>query len=390
MPPQQGGSAEYFILNLSRKLMQRGHVVTILDRKYSHADPDIEYVDGVKVIRLQSLRISLFNFTVNFILSQAVFAFHVNNYCKKAKDIDIIHVYTSVLCFLLSVINKDIRQKLVYTSIGLRRDKASPNFTDRMAITLENILVKRVRRTTIANKMIAELLVKQSGVKPENVVIVPHIIDIEKFNRDMDGTEVIQRYRMEGKTNILFVGRICFEKGVEYLVKAANIIINLSGRNNVQFIVVGPAEQFNSDKNTGSRYLTKIMRMMSDFGLQEQIRFTGAVPIDDLIKLYAACDMVVVPSLVDLDPMVPVEAMASGKPVIGTRVGTIHLRIKDGMSGFIIDPADEQQIAEKIQYLLDNPVTMKEMGAYSRRLIVEENSSENMVERMLEVFQSKA
>ena len=51
--------------------------------------------------------------------------------------------------------------------------------------------------------------------------------------------------------------------------------------------------------------------------------------------------MVVIPSVVDLDPQVQIEAMASGKLVIGTNVGTMPRRITDGLSGFIVEPADE-------------------------------------------------
>jgi glycosyltransferase involved in cell wall biosynthesis len=129
--------------------------------------------------------------------------------------------------------------------------------------------------------------------------------------------------------------------------------------------------------------------LINDFGLQEGIRLTGTVPIDDVRRLYAACDMVVVPSVVDLDPQVQIEAMASGKPVIGTRVGTMPRRIKDGMSGFIIDPADERQLADKIKYLLDNPSEREKMGACARQLVINEYSSDKMAVRMLEVFQNE-
>ena len=51
MPPQQGGSAEAFVLYLSKKLMRLGHGVTIMAIKYSRVDTDIEYVDGIKFVR---------------------------------------------------------------------------------------------------------------------------------------------------------------------------------------------------------------------------------------------------------------------------------------------------------------------------------------------------
>ena len=98
--------------------------------------------------------------------------------------------------------------------------------------------------------------------------------------------------------------------------------------------------------------------------------------------------MVVIPSVVDLDPQVQIEAMASGKPVIGTNVGTMPRRITDGQSGFIVEPADEKQLAEKIIYLLDNPEERNKMGIRARKTVEENYSAEQMASRMLELFKS--
>ena len=223
------------------------------------------------------------------------------------------------------------------------------------------------------------------------LLVVPIGVDIEKYNPDLDVNDVRQRYDLEDKaTTILFVGRLCAEKGVEYLIKAANILVNELGDRSLRFLLVGPIEQFGAGVQTHSSYLAKITKLIKDFGLQKDIQLTGTVPLDDLRKLYAACDIVVVPSVVDLDPQVQIEAMASGKPVIGTRVGTMPRRIKHGQSGFIIDPADEKQLADGIKYLIDNPEELKKMGAFARKLASEEFSSDKMAERMLQVFEDVA
>jgi glycosyltransferase involved in cell wall biosynthesis len=213
-------------------------------------------------------------------------------------------------------------------------------------------------------------------------------VDISQYNPVLDVSEVRQKYKLDGKINVLFVGRICVEKGVEYLVRAADIVINHFNKDNVQFLIVGPAEQFGNGGNTKSYYVSKIVGLVNSFGLQSKIHLTGAVDIDDKRKLYAACDMVVIPSIVDLDPQVQIEAMASGKPVIGTRIGTMPHRIKDGQSGFIIDPANEKQIAERILYFLNNSIEMIKMGECARKIVSENYSSEIMAARTLEVFQS--
>jgi len=97
----------------------------------------------------------------------------------------------------------------------------------------------------------------------------------------------------------------------------------------------------------------------------------------------------VLPSLADAAPRVIPEAMACGRPVIATNVGGIPTEMKDGESGFLVDPANERQLAEKIKYLIDNPAEAERMGAYGRRLAEEELSPEEMARKLVQVYQEE-
>jgi len=122
--------------------------------------------------------------------------------------------------------------------------------------------------------------------------------------------------------------------------------------------------------------------------LERSILFTGSLPLEGVRMLYAASDIFVLPSLAEGDPLVVVEAMASGKPIIGTKVGGIPHKVRDGWNGFLIDPGDEQQLADKIKYLIDNPEERKMMGANSRRYAEEEFDWRKVAELMVMVYQS--
>ena len=104
--------------------------------------------------------------------------------------------------------------------------------------------------------------------------------------------------------------------------------------------------------------------------------------------MYAACDIFVLPSLAEGDPLVTLEAMASGKPVIGTRVGGIPRQIRDGWNGFLVDPADERQLADRIRYLIDNPDERQIMGANSRRHAQDQFDWKHVAERLSLIYQS--
>jgi len=389
IPPQEGGGVEVYLLNLAQQIVKFGHDVSLIDGKYTKDDPDMEIINGVKVIRLESFKINWFSHDLNFLLSQIIWAQKIKSWLKD-KNCDVIYVCVPILGLALSIFSKRIKKRLIYSSHSLRRDKASYSFIDKIAVFLENQIVKIAKLTIIANGITAEKIVKQAKVDANRVKVVTIGIDTEQYHPDNLIGNIKEKYELGNDNVVLFVGRICADKGVEYLIKAADIVVNHYGKHDVHFLVVGPSEQFNIHKNTISNYWQKVNQLVDDYMLQNKVIFTGSVPVDDKIKLYTACDILVVPSIVDLDPRVPIEAMASGKPVIGTNVGTMPRRIKDGQSGFIVEPADEKQLADKIIYLLENTEERKKMGVFARKTVEENYSAEQMASRMLEVFKDAA
>ena len=387
IPVEKGGGMEETIVGISKHSVAAGHNVTILDRKYSPADPDVEHLDGVKIVRLRARRFPRFNFTISFVLNQILFAYSVKKYLAKA-DFDILQTHVSIAGLFLAITGRNLRNRLFYLSQTARRVKKPLSLLDRMALALENQLVKRTRRTIVQNEIAKEKLITAARMKAEDVVFITTGTDTNKFNPNLDVGDVRQRYGLDERVTILFVGRINPDKGVEYLVKAANIVTNEFSYKKAQFLLVGPVGQFVSGASAHSPYLAKVVKLIEDYGLKQNVRLTGALPLDDLRKLYVACDIFVLPSLTEAMPTASLEAMASGKPVIATKVGGIPMQIQDGQSGFLIDPADERQLAERIKYLIDNPSKAKDMGAYGRKLAEEKFDWAIIAERLLQVYQS--
>jgi len=389
MPPDKGGAVEAFIFSISRQLSKMGHSVTILDRKYTRTELTIEQIDGVDITRLSAWRFPPFNSTIRYILNQVTFVFEVKRYLQKTKGYDVIHIHDAGGGFVLAMLGKDLRSRLVYTCHSSRRVEESPTLWDRIVFRLQNRLAKWASRTTVPNKLMSTSFIREAKVAPQKVVVVPHDVDVGMFNPELYVGDVRQRYGLTGRKVILFVGTIIQRKGVEYLVKAANIIVNESGYKDALFLLVGPSRAFGAQENGQTQYLIRVVNLIKSYNLDRNVKLTGAVPLDDLRKLYVACDIFVLPSLADLAPRAIPEAMACSKPVIATRVGGIPEQAEDGQSGFLIEPANERQLAEKIKYLMDNPGRAKEMGAYGRRLAEEEFSSNSIAEKLIKVYQSE-
>ncbi len=397
IPVDKGGGIETFIFNLSRELARLGHDVTILDRKYSQNEPVAEYVDGVRIVRLHAPR---FDFIVAKrpaglngylslvcqVLNQLVFIIWINSYLKKVKDLDIVHMHISLGALALAMLNRRIRSKLLFTSHSNRVTKKPTSFWDRVTLLPLDWLVKwgKVKGITVPAASIREKIIEKTGANPERVTVIPYGQDTASFRPDVEVIGVRRKYGIEQYSVILCVGRIAPDKGIEYLVRAADILVNRSGCTGILFLLVGPTGGF--VRAGAISYASRIAGLIKELGLQNHVKLAGLVPLDDLRRLYAACEMFVLPSLTEGLPNAVTEAMACGKPVIASGVGGIPDQIEDGHSGFIVAPGRERELAEKIKYLLDNPAVAKKMGAYGREIVLNKFATSIIAERFLMVY----
>jgi glycosyltransferase involved in cell wall biosynthesis len=244
-------------------------------------------------------------------------------------------------------------------------------------------LMKQVKKVTVLNTKVRSKLISLYKVKPENIeVIPPKGIDINEFNPSIPvSNDIYERYGLSNfETVILFANTITPRKGPEYLVKAANIIVKQFGYKHTLFLLTG---RTTLDKE----YVDRISKFIEKHNLGENVRLTGYIPFEDLKKLYVAADIFVSSSLEEGFGLSVMEAMASGKPLIGTNVGGIPMQIRDGWNGFLVEPANEVQLAEKIKYLLEHPEERKRMGKNSRKLAEEEFESSKIAERYLKVYE---
>jgi glycosyltransferase involved in cell wall biosynthesis len=396
IPVEKGGAVEEFTVALSRCLSQMGQNVTILDRKYSNDDPNVDHINGVKIVRLKAMK---FNFSVlkklpklsgffskvEEFLNYISFSSSVNRYLSKARDMDVIHSHFSVIALSLAAANKHLRAKSVYTCHTALRLINKPSVWERLTLIPENLAVRLVGKVIVDNELTKGKLVKAAKIKPEKVSVLPYGVDVGVFNPAADIGDIKNRYGLDKGTIVLFVGRIAKHKGVEYLVKAAHIVVNETGHKDIQFVLAGPGGFREGMEN--SPYYNKVLGLIEEYGLQQNLKLTGRISLDDLIRLYRAADMFVLPSVAEMAPTVIREAMACAKPVIGTKVGNIPELITDGLNGFLVEPGSEKQLARKIIYLADNPAEAKKLGINGRK-VIEERSWEKTAEKLLLVYEA--
>ena len=151
----------------------------------------------------------------------------------------------------------------------------------------------------------------------------------------------IEKFRnVFGPEFILFVGKLRYYKGLQFLIEAMPGI-------ETPLVVVGTGPLENDLKALAANY-----------NVSDKIRFMGEVTEDDLAAFYHACSLFVLPSVFKSEAygLVQLEAHACGKPVVSTRLGTgVEFLNMDGKTGLVVPPADSSALARAINELIADP-----------------------------------
>jgi len=249
---------------------------------------------------------------------------------------------------------------------GVRLKKHLENLVRKAIIWADKVLVASIAEYNEALGI---------GADVEKLVVIPNGVNTEEFNPNVDGQVVRRRFGIKDSLVVLFVGSLLPVKGVEYFLRSMPII--LSTISNVVFVIVGGG--FQKD------FLKDLSRKL---GISKSVIFAGQVQRSKIPYFFAACDVFVMPSLSEGFNNAVIEAMASGKPVVGTSVGGTRDQIKDGLNGYLVEPRNPRELADRVLLLLNDPKKRKVMGRESRKIAEHEFSMRLRTTRIMEVYRS--
>lgn len=201
------------------------------------------------------------------------------------------------------------------------------------------------------------------------IYFTPVGIDTNKFNPGISGKYIRERYGVADSDIVVSFGPHLREPyGPEDFLQAASIISRHV--QNVTFMLFGDGHL--------RRKLEKLSR---DYSLKAI--FTGKIPYNEMPLYYAASDIFCISSYAG-QGVSALEAMASGKPVVGYKTGIIA--IIDGVDGFLAKEGDVKELAEKILILIRNPDLRKAMGESAREKVLSQHSIAACANRILEIY----
>jgi glycosyltransferase involved in cell wall biosynthesis len=200
---------------------------------------------------------------------------------------------------------------------------------------------------------------------PGNVEVVLHGVNVEMFHPNLQGERLKAELGLTGKRVILHPARLLPWKGVHTTVEAFRMVADRFP--DVSLVVTDTREILDWIHELEG-YRERIFAMVEENNLRDRVVMRPFDFFKELPEAYGMADIVVYPTSGE-EPfgLVPLEAMASGKPIIVTRSGGLTESVVDGVTGFVIPKEDSALLANRLTALLERPELAQRMGQAGRQ-----------------------
>lgn len=391
-PPLAFGGAGIVAFDLARGLRGAGHEVFVITAVGEKEKEGWTEFDGLKIFRIYShyyprwrAYLSLYNFQT------------VPKIKKIIKEIrpEIVHahnIHTYLSYHSLKIAKKRAAAVFLtaHDTMLFHYGKITTDFNCRVGPwqqfkefkfrynPLRNIIIrhylKYVKKIFAISGAIKRSL-NQNGIY--NVEVIHNGIDVKEWQEAGGHTEEFKkRYNLSDKKIVLFGGRLSALKGGEKIIQAMRIVVE----------EIPDAILLVAGKTDG--YASQMISLARDLNIEKNILFLGWLERKDMQRAFFSCDICVTPSIyLDGFNLFNIEAMASGKPVVGSCFGGAPEIIEDGITGYIINPFDVKMLAEKIADLLKDRAKAQTMGQKGRERVVKNFTLKQQMEKYLNFYE---
>jgi glycosyltransferase involved in cell wall biosynthesis len=209
-------------------------------------------------------------------------------------------------------------------------------------------------------------LAEHEGCPAEKVHVIPNGVDVERFHPRWPNASLQQKFGLTEETPVVgIVAALRPEKNHELFLQAAALVREKLPA--AKFLVVGDGPQ-----------RVKLESLSGKLKLTDSVRFLGTRR--DIPEMLALFDVLALTSHMEANPICLMEAMASEKPVVATRVGSVSETVVDGKTGCLTPPGDAAALADRLVELLSDREHAAAMGRAGREHIIAHASIDRMVE----------
>jgi len=295
-----------------------------------------------------------------------------------SQNVDLIHAHFAYPEGLVGLLAKKITRKpLIVTLHGYDiLTEPDVNFGLRLSKRYDAIIrhVIRGADAIIVNSSAVYSEALKCGASKGKLHLIPLGVDLERFNPAISSQELKKELQIEYKRIVFTLKTHEPRYRIEDVIRAASFV--LKRRKDVGFLIGGRGSLKPYHEN-----------LSKSLGVSSHVMFLGKIPYEKLPFFYSVCDVFVNPALGEGFGIVTAEAMATGKPVIAVRrYGSIDL-VSDHVNGFLVNPRDAKQIAEKILWLISNSKKAKRMGVNGREIAEEKFNVNKRIDKIVQLYE---
>lgn len=206
------------------------------------------------------------------------------------------------------------------------------------------------------------------------VYLLPNAIILNSF--DDIAQQRFANPQQKDVVRILYLGYLGKEKGTYDLIKAAGQVARRNAR--VEFHLVG------GEMVSGGRQ--ELLELVAKSGLKDAVIIHPPAYDDEKMSFFRQADIFVYPSYHEGMPMAIIEAMASGLPVVASKVGGIPDMIQEGKNGLLVPPGKPDELAEALVKVIDDPALRTSMQRQSNLIAEEKFDMEKLVEKLTQIY----
>jgi glycosyltransferase involved in cell wall biosynthesis len=359
-PPESGGIG-YYVYNLSKKLIEKGHTVTVITRG-TMGKNEQRVQDGIQVFNATFFPLYPFHMPVHGIF--------VNSILKSFESkFDLVHLHSPltpivrtrlpIIATVHTAMKVDSRYHEVIDPYSFSEKIQSMYFSP----ILESKLFKLSTLITTVSPSVAEEL-SEYGLNNENIEVVWNGVNEKLF---CPTGKCSERY-------ILYTGVLRARKGLFDLIKCASIVNKTIP--NTKFLICG----------TGP-LLQKLREQVYKLGLYDQVTFLGRIDRTNFIDVVQNATVQVVPSIYEGLPTVLLEAMACGLPIVATNIGGNRDLISSNKNGLLVSPRSPEELANAIMLLLHDELLRKRLGQNARETIVQRYTWDKITDNFISLYE---
>lgn len=341
--PHVGGYCKN-IHELSRRLVERGHVVDVIT---CNTEPQVrwhETMDNIQIIRIPLLWHVKGVFPLPLPSPELLIAL-------KKYDYDLIVTHSRIFpTTILGALHSRLHHTpLIHVERGSQHTVVSSSVMNQLSKIYDHTVGRMIVST--ANQTV--------GISKTASAFIQHMRPAARPLTIHNGIELPPEVECmhRNTTTVIFTGRIIYAKGVQDLLKAFHDLAATYPF--LKLVIVGDGIYLNNLRDQVSRMTSAI---------SSRIKFTGEVPQKQINSILSTCDIFVNPSYSEGLPTTVMEAASVGLPIIATDVGGTSEVITDGISGLLIRPHDVKKLTSSLEWMLTHRYEAIGMGREARKI----------------------